>query len=141
MPNILAKIFGAFVTTEEYEDDYETFEDEYEEQFEEEEPSIRIVRNNAEQEDFSPIIEKPMRSDCKHVDFTPYSFDDMAYVVDTLRAGKAVILHLQGLEESFCQRVLDFASGAVCSLRCISDMPSNDICILIPDGMDASSVL
>ena len=144
MGSLFQKVKGIFVTSEEYYDDeyyededgYETYDGEYED---EKEPSIRIVQKTVTEEDEESVrVEKPSRNDSRHEDFTPYSFDDMASVVDCLKSGKAVILYLHGLETPFCQRVLDFSAGAAYSMDCICDMPTNDVCILIPRGMDRS---
>lgn len=142
MGSLFERIKDAFFVTEEFEEENYDSEDYDNEQDYDDQPDIKVIkREETEDTASSVLVEKPSRFECKHQDFTPYSFEDMVYVVDTLRAGKAVVLNLNGLETTFCQRVLDFAAGVVCSLRCISDMPTNYVCILIPEGMDANTLL
>lgn len=146
MAGFLKKVVGFFTAREDFEPDYDEFdEEEYEEAYDvaddyaDDEPTIRIVPRE-EQTEESVLVEKPMRSQCKHVDYTPYSFDDMANVVDVLNAGKAVVLHLAELDADFRQRVIDFMCGAVYSLGCMCDMPTDEVCIIIPENADAFGI-
>ena len=142
MESLLSKVKGLFMINDYYDENDDFEEEVYTEQEQEtnERPAISISERTVQDDrDSGVLVKKPLREDCKHVDFTPYSFEDLALVVDVLRAGKAVILHLEDLDDSFCQRVLDFASGVVYSLKCISEMPDDDktdILIIIPNDAE-----
>lgn len=151
MAGLFKKVVGFFTLRDDYTPDVEDYdEDEYEEEGfdvedEEEEyaegsrPTMRVI-TRTEQEVESVLVEKPLRSECKHVDYTPFSFDDMAHVVDVLKAGKAVVLYLAELDADFRQRVIDFTCGVVYSMQCICDMPTDDVCILIPNDAESFGV-
>lgn len=143
----LLKKFKALIGTydEEHfdEEEYEEYEEEYEESVEEygeyedesvgrKAPVLKVVPTYRDEEPRANIIKKPSRDSYMHVDYRPHRFEDMEHVVDVLDAGKSVILHLDGIDERLCQRVLDFASGVVCTMKCISAMPNDYVCILIP---------
>ena len=149
MAGFFKKVVGFFTFGEDYvsEEEYydeEEYLDEEEEDFDEEdyaedEPVLRVVSREPIEEE-SVLVGKPTRADCKHVEYAPFSFEDMSHVVDVLKAGKAVILKLAELDDDFRQRVIDFTCGVVCSLQCICDMPTDDVCILIPNDADAFGI-
>ena len=156
MAGLFDKVVGFFTFRDEYipetedydEEEYEeeVFDEEYEDDsedydYDEDVPTMRVITREEQEEEVSAVlVEKPLRSECKHVDYTPFSFDDMAHVVDVLNAGKAVVLYLAELDDSFRQRVIDFTCGVVYSLKCICDMPTDDVCILIPNNVEAFGV-
>ena len=137
MGSLLEKVKGFFGSySEEFEEYYEE-EDEYDYEQEQEQvrPALKIVPKRQEEENTN-LITKPSRDMCKHVDYRPHRYEDMENVVNALCTGKAVVLHLDGVDPRLCQRVLDFAAGVVCSLKCISSMPNDHVCILIPNDKD-----
>ena len=144
MESLLSKfksLIGTYSDGGGYYDDEEEFDEEAYEEYEEERPALKIVPKNAEvQESQSILVQKPSREECMHVNYRPHRIEDMEYVVNALEAGKAVILHIDGIDPALGQRVLDFAAGVVCTMKCISDMPNDSICVLIPYDMDADEL-
>jgi cell division inhibitor SepF len=70
--------------------------------------------------------------------FKPRTMAQLLPAVDHLRAGKTVILNLEGVEKTLYRRMIDFISGAAYSLRvAIKKATDNSYCIA-PSGVDVS---
>jgi cell division inhibitor SepF len=70
--------------------------------------------------------------------FRPKTMAQLLPAVDHLRAGKTVILNLEGVEKTLYRRMIDFISGAAYSLRvAIKKATDNSYCIA-PSGVDVS---
>ena len=70
--------------------------------------------------------------------FKPNNIEDGRDISDTLLAGKAVVLNLEGLDISLAQRIIDFTSGACYSIRGNLQKVSNFIFIVTPESVDIS---
>ena len=70
--------------------------------------------------------------------FRPKTMAQLLPAVDHLRAGKTVLLNLEGVEKALYRRMIDFISGAAYSLRvAIKKATDNSYCIA-PSGVDVS---
>lgn len=70
--------------------------------------------------------------------FRPKTMAQLLPAVDHLRAGKTVILNLEGVDKTLYRRMIDFISGAAYSLRvAIKKATDNSYCIA-PNGVDVS---
>lgn len=70
--------------------------------------------------------------------FRPKTMAQLLPAVDHLRAGKTVILNLEGVDKTLYRRMIDFISGAAYSLRvAIKKATDNSYCIA-PSGVDVS---
>lgn len=70
--------------------------------------------------------------------FRPKTMAQLLPAVDHLRAGKTVILNLEGVDKTLYRRMIDFISGASYSLRvAIKKATDNSYCIA-PSGVDVS---
>lgn len=104
----------------------------------EEAPKLRIVPKPQKQPQTEDeplrdnLVQMPNFAPNRLVDYRPQRFDDMADVTNALRTGKTVILHLDEIDKSLAQRVLDFASGVVCASGCASTIVMGYVCLLIP---------
>ena len=52
----------------------------------------------------------------KRTVFTPKSFDDVQRIIDEMRGGQTVLVHLTALKTDTAVRVLDLLSGAIYAL-------------------------
>jgi len=68
----------------------------------------------------------------------PTSVEDGREISDTLLAGRAVILNLEGLQVSIAQRIIDFSSGACYSINGNLQKVSNYIFVITPESVDIS---
>lgn len=70
--------------------------------------------------------------------FRPKTMAQLLPAVDHLRAGKTVILNLEGVEKELYRRMIDFVSGAAYAMRlAIKKATDNSYCIA-PNGVDVS---
>ncbi len=132
MSNFLNKV-KEFFWTEEPEDEGDVIYDD----FEERKPLLRVVpKKNAEPKDEpTPVsnmlrIRGEIRSGV--IDYRPRSIEDMASVARALRAGRAVVLHLDKIDFRLAQRALDFVSGVIYACGCTSTMATDRIYIIVP---------
>ena len=63
--------------------------------------------------------------------FRPKSFEDLYLIIDELRLGKAVIVHLTDLKESTAVRVLDILTGATYALKGRWNMVVNEVFMFV----------
>lgn len=68
----------------------------------------------------------------------PTSVEDGREISDTLLAGRAVILNLEGLQVSIAQRIIDFSSGACYSINGNLQKVSNYIFVITPESVEIS---
>ncbi|MDO4789011.1 MAG: cell division protein SepF [Johnsonella sp.] len=68
----------------------------------------------------------------------PNSFEDSQQICDYLRAGKAVVLNMEGLHIELAQRVIDFSCGATYSIDGKLQKISRSIFIVTPKSVDLS---
>ena len=70
--------------------------------------------------------------------FRPKTMQQLLPVVDHLRAGKTVILNLEGVESALYRRMIDFVSGSAYAMKfAIKKATDNSYCIA-PGGVDVS---
>ncbi len=161
------KVFDKFLdkmnlsSYEDYDDDYDTDEDDYEEKtssrknrksgtdeiFEdrhEEQPAIKQARQKTPAPVSKQVSNKvvSMRKSYGsgmgvHI-FRPKNVDEGRSISDTLSAGKAVILNLEGLDISVAQRIIDFTSGVVYSMNGKLENISNYIFVVAPETVEIS---
>lgn len=68
----------------------------------------------------------------------PTSVEDGREISDTLLAGRAVVLNLEGLQVSIAQRIIDFSSGACYSINGNLQKVSNYIFVITPESVEIS---
>lgn len=70
--------------------------------------------------------------------FRPKTMQQLLAAVDHLRAGKTVLLNLEGVEPGLYRRMIDFISGAAYAMRvAIKKATDNSYCIA-PNDVDVS---
>lgn len=70
--------------------------------------------------------------------FRPKTMAQLLPAVDHLRAGKTVLLNLEGVETSLYRRMIDFVSGAAYAMKvAIKKATDNSYCIA-PNDVDVS---
>ena len=106
-------------------------EDSGDDNYEEEaKPSIFPRRNN----NITPVRRPNMEVSVVR----PTSIEDSRDIVDSLLAGKAVILNMEGLHTDVAQRIIDFTSGATYSMDGKLQKISNYFFIATPSSVDLS---
>ena len=68
----------------------------------------------------------------------PNSIEEEIEIVDTLLAGRTVLINMEGLNIEVAQRIVDFTSGATYSMRGNLQKVSNYIFLATPPGVDIS---
>lgn len=68
----------------------------------------------------------------------PANFEDAKEITETLLAGKAVVLNLEGLHVDMAQRIIDFASGSCYAMSGNLQKISSYIFIITPHSVDIS---
>ena len=68
----------------------------------------------------------------------PSAIEDELEIVDTLLAGRTVLINMEGLNVEIAQRIIDFTSGATYALRGNLQKVSNYIFLATPNGVDIS---
>ena len=68
----------------------------------------------------------------------PVSIEDAKEITDTLRAERAVVLNLEGLNVDIAQRIIDFASGSSYAIDGKLQKISHSIFIITPRSVDIS---
>lgn len=134
MSNFLNKV-KEFFWTEEPEDEGDVIYDDFEE---EKKPILRVVpKKNVEPKDEPTPVSNMLRIHggirSGVIDYRPRSIEDMASVARALRAGRAVVLHLDRIDFRLAQRALDFVSGVIYSCGCTSTMATDRIYIIVPN--------
>lgn len=68
--------------------------------------------------------------------FDPTSYDDVAKMIDSLKDGKNIIVHLEKLKKETAMRILDMLSGAIYALGGgVYEMEEN-IFMFSPSGVE-----
>lgn len=156
-------MFSGLMNILHLEDEYD---DDFDEEYEEEVPAKtrksfkKDVRNSEDdyEEDAAPVSSRqqtkpkpnrqnkiiPMRGTStaeKQMEvcvIKPTSVEDGREISDTLLAGRAVILNLEGLQVNIAQRIIDFSSGACYSINGNLQKVSNYIFIITPESVEIS---
>ncbi len=68
----------------------------------------------------------------------PISVEDSREITETLLAGRAVVLNLEGLDLEIAQRIIDFSSGSCYAIGGNLQKISNYIFIITPSNVDVS---
>ena len=68
----------------------------------------------------------------------PESMEDGNEITDTLLAGKAVVLNLEGINPDIAQRIIDYTAGSCYAMRGVLQKISNYIFLVAPSGVDVS---
>ena len=68
--------------------------------------------------------------------FKPSSLEEVSKIIDALKAGKNVIVHLEGLRSETQIRIIDFLSGAVYTLNGGVYEMSKDVFMFSPSGVE-----
>ena len=89
------------------DDDYYDEDDD-----EEESPRPRSFLGRSSNSNSNKVV--PMKRNMEVAMVIPTSFGDSKEICDHLLAGKTVVLNMEGLHTEIAQRIIDFASGAVC---------------------------
>ena len=106
---------------------YEEYEDEENEEYEVEGETVDTVANATLE---GSSLELKI--------FKPKTMAQLLPAVDHLRAGKTVLLNLEGVEGSLYRRMIDFISGSAYALRVtIKKATDNSYCIA-PSDVDVS---
>ncbi len=69
----------------------------------------------------------------------PKRFNEAREVADRFKAGVAVIMNLQGTDDTIARRLVDFASGLVYGLDGKIEMVANRVYLLTPGGVEVSA--
>jgi cell division inhibitor SepF len=69
----------------------------------------------------------------------PKRFNEAREVADRFKEGTAVIMNLQGTEDSIARRLVDFASGLVYGLDGKIELVANRVYLLTPDNVEVSA--
>ena len=67
--------------------------------------------------------------------YQPLTFKDMHNIIDSLRAGRPVIVNVENLNEAGAQRVVDILAGAVYALGAQINHVSRCIFVMTPGNM------
>lgn len=139
---------------DDYEDDYELDEDDYEEEPVVKQSSRVSSRERVVAQNESTITPKrettrrtrtssrggkvvPMKSAGMEVCvIKPVNYEDSTEMIDTILAGKAVIMNLEGINMDLAQRIVDTVSGACYSVKGHLQKISGYIYIVTPASVD-----
>ena len=97
------------------------------------EPRVKSDRiDNRAMENLNPAKNQP----APYAVFKPTAFSDVETIIDQLKIGKTVVVHLSGLKNDTAIRILDMLSGAVYALNGgVYEMESN-IFMFAPTGVE-----
>lgn len=68
--------------------------------------------------------------------FNPTSYDDVATMIDSLKAGKTVVVHLAAVKIETATRIIDMLSGAVYALGGGGYEMETNIYMFSPSGVE-----
>ena len=106
---------------------YDDYEDELDEEYEVEGETVDVEANATLE---GSALELKI--------FKPKTMAQLLPAVDHLRAGKTVLLNLEGVESALYRRMIDFISGAAYAMRVsIKKATDNSYCIA-PNDVDVS---
>ena len=70
----------------------------------------------------------------------PTSFSESPKVADCLKAGQAVVLNLEDMEENEARRMIDFVAGVLYAVDGKIERPSGRTFLLTPKGVNVASL-
>jgi cell division inhibitor SepF len=100
-------------------------------------PTVRI---EGEQRTARPSVVRPLpvaRSSRPHK-VAPQSFDDAQLIADRYKNSQAVIVNLQGVDQSLGRRIIDFASGLCYGIGGQMERVANHVYLLTPADVEVS---
>ena len=71
--------------------------------------------------------------------FVPSSFTNAQDIADVFKDGKPVVLDLVNAERDLTRRMIDFGAGLSYGLDGRMERLTNDVFLLIPDGVEVSA--
>lgn len=98
------------------------------------------VRSEGEQRTARPSVVRPLpvaRSSRPHK-VAPQSFDDAQLIADRYKNSQAVIVNLQGVDQSLSRRIIDFASGLCYGIGGQMERVANHVYLLTPADVEVS---
>jgi cell division inhibitor SepF len=99
---------------------------------------VREVSSEAEGVVRTIAAPRPAGSSAIHKS-EPKRFNEAREVADRFKAGTAVIMNLQGTEDSTARRLVDFASGLVYGLDGKIELVANRVYLLTPADVEVSA--
>lgn len=99
---------------------------------------VREVSSEAEGVVRTISAPRPAASSAIHKS-EPKRFNEAREVADRFKAGTAVIMNLQGTEDSTARRLVDFASGLVYGLDGKIELVANRVYLLTPADVEVSA--
>jgi cell division inhibitor SepF len=100
--------------------------------------AVRDVSSDAEGVVRTIASPRPAASSAIHKS-EPKRFNEAREVADRFKAGTAVIMNLQGTEDSTARRLVDFASGLVYGLDGKIELVANRVYLLTPADVEVSA--
>ena len=98
------------------------------------------VRLEGEPRTARPSVVRPLpiaRSSRPHK-VAPQSFDDAQLIADRYKNSQAVIVNLQGVDQSLSRRIIDFASGLCYGIGGQMERVANHVYLLTPADVEVS---
>lgn len=156
--SFLGKIMESMRLTDDDDDDY--FFDEEEDGYEEEKPPKRKFFSKKEEEydddyddyeepehprssRFSSPKQNPkvvsMKKPQMQVEMLkPTTVEDAKAISDSLKAGKTVLINMEGIHTDLAQRIIDFTCGATYSMSGVMQKITNYIYVATPQSVELS---
>lgn len=100
-----------------------------------EEKPVSPLRKRSQPSNVVPMRQSRSMEVCM---FRPKSVDEGREICDTLLAGRAVVINLEGINMDIAQRIIDFTSGACYSINGNLQKISNYIFIVTPQSVELS---
>lgn len=82
------------------------------------------------------IEENAVKKDAPIAPFSPTSFSDVEVIIDKLKEGKNVIVHVNQLKADTAKRVVDMLSGAIYALNGGVYEMEKDVFLFSPSGIE-----
>ena len=147
--SFMDKFLDALRLNDDYDDDFEFDNDDYYDDDDYKETPKKSTRKEVVKEEPKKPISKitPItRSQKKATTGTgmevcvikPNAIEDELEIVDTLLAGRTVLINMEGLNVEIAQRIIDFTSGATYAMHGNLQKVSNYIFLATPNGVDIS---
>jgi cell division inhibitor SepF len=99
-------------------------------------PAILNQKNNNKQQTQGKVVNIHTQQQFKVVVMNPENFEDAREITEHLKNKKPVVINLIEIEKEFAQRILDFLSGAVCSLDGSIQKVAQGIFVVAPNNVD-----
>ena len=100
---------------------------------------VRDVSSNAEGVVRTIAAPRPVSASSAIHKSEPKRFNEAREVADRFKEGTAVIMNLQGAEDSTARRLVDFASGLVYGLDGKIELVANRVYLLTPADVEVSA--